>query len=311
MANFSRDPLDVLQENQQKGYVGLYLEQGVPFLDRDFNLLQDLITATVRSLIQRYIGDGVAAAQPGFQVTAIPANNDFQIGAGTALVAGLEVSLSAPLNYRDQTGVPNLRTPSASQPNPREDIVYLEVWLEEVDGAADADLLNSNDVGMQTSVRQRPTWQVLVAENGLPPAPAPGRVHLHLARLTRPRSQAQIDDAVITDLRQPLDNLGGLAARLDLIERLLIRPSFTTVLENQVQPDTSVTGGPVTLTGVNFGLQPVQVLFGTHEAVVNSATDTQIVAVVPGTLPDSTAVRVTVRTAGGETISDDEFTRLP
>lgn len=311
MANFSRNPLDVLQENQQKGYVGLYVEQGVPVLDRDLNLLQDLITATVRGVMQRYLGDGVAAAQPGFQITAIPANNDFQIGAGTALVAGLEVSAGAPLNYRDQTGVPNLRTPNASQPDPREDIVYLDAWLEEVDGTADADLLNSDDVGMQTSVRQRPAWQVLVAENGSPPAPAPGHVHLDLARLTRPRGQAQIDDAVITDLRQPLDNLAGLAARLDLIERLLIRPSFTTVVENQIQPDFSVTGGSVTLNGVNFGLQPVQVLFGTEEGVVTSATDTQIQVTVPGTLSLNVPVRVTVRTAGGETISDDEFTRIP
>jgi hypothetical protein len=302
MANFSRDPLAVLQENQQKGYVGLYVEQGVPVLDRDLNLLQDLITATVRSLIDRYIGSGVAAAQPGFAIMAIPANNNFQIGAGTALVQGLEVSLDAPINYGDQAGVPNLRTPSTTQPDPREDIVYLEVWLDQVEGTSDADLLNSADVGMQTSVRQRPAWQVLVAENGAPPAPAAGHAQLQLARLTRPRGQAQIDTAVITDLRQTLDNLGGLAARLDLIERLVIQPSFGSPA---FLPPGGSPGTAVRIFGNNLNLGTVEVRFGSVVATPTSVTATEIQTPVPTMAAGPVAITVT--TDGGSATTTSTF----
>ena len=51
MSDYSTSPQDVLLANQQKGYVGLHIEQGVPLLDRDLNLLHDLISATMRSLI--------------------------------------------------------------------------------------------------------------------------------------------------------------------------------------------------------------------------------------------------------------------
>ena len=57
MADFSQSPLDLLLTNQQKGYVGIHIEQGVPILDRDLNLLHDLVAATVRAVITRYIGN--------------------------------------------------------------------------------------------------------------------------------------------------------------------------------------------------------------------------------------------------------------
>src|SRR5690242_13914393 len=98
MSDFSKSPLDLLLENQQKGYVGIHIEQGVPILDRDLNLLHDLITATVRSVVSRYIGSGIASGMDGFQIQAIPADNDFLIGANTGgsgicLVGGLEVTI--------------------------------------------------------------------------------------------------------------------------------------------------------------------------------------------------------------------------
>src|ERR1039458_6358120 len=59
MSDYSTSPQEVLLANQQKGYVGLHIEQGVPLLDRDLNLLHDLISATIRSLIANYVGNGV------------------------------------------------------------------------------------------------------------------------------------------------------------------------------------------------------------------------------------------------------------
>src|SRR5215470_4019716 len=99
MSDYSRSPLELLMANQQKGYIGLHIEQGVPLLDRDLNLLHDLISATVRSVITRYIGNGIPAGADGFAIQALPApqnSQDFRIaaaagGAGSCLVGGIEV----------------------------------------------------------------------------------------------------------------------------------------------------------------------------------------------------------------------------
>ena len=61
MPDFSRPPEDELASNVTAGYVGLHFEQGVPILDRDLNLLQDLIVASVRSIMRGFVGNGVSA----------------------------------------------------------------------------------------------------------------------------------------------------------------------------------------------------------------------------------------------------------
>src|SRR4051794_25637708 len=130
MPDFSMSPLDVLVASQKRGYVGLHIEQGVPLLDRDLNLLQDLIGATMRSVITRYIGNGVPAGADGFSIQAlsgIKAIQDFLIAAGgspgTFLAGGIEVSIPADMTYKDQPGLPPLTTPGAG-PDLRTDIVY-------------------------------------------------------------------------------------------------------------------------------------------------------------------------------------------
>ena len=89
--------------------------------------------------------------------------------------AGFEVTIAATTTYANQPSrpdgpqVPKLTTPAADQPDPRIDTVYLDVFLTEVDGTTDPALANSEDVGMQTSVRLKPEWSVLVAEVGFEP----------------------------------------------------------------------------------------------------------------------------------------------
>src|ERR1035441_1658807 len=86
MSDYSTSPQEVLLANQQKGYVGLHIEQGVPLLDRDLNLLHDLISATIRSLIANYVGNGVAAGTDGFAIQPLvsPANTqNFLIAVST------------------------------------------------------------------------------------------------------------------------------------------------------------------------------------------------------------------------------------
>ncbi|HEU4389339.1 MAG TPA: hypothetical protein VFV34_16160, partial [Blastocatellia bacterium] len=110
MGNFSKSPDTVLKANQDKGYVGIHVEQGVPVLDRDLNLLQDLLAATLRTVVSKYIGDGALAN--GFLIQAIPSNNDFLIKAGSALVNGIDVVNPVDVRYLQQPGVPPLITPS-------------------------------------------------------------------------------------------------------------------------------------------------------------------------------------------------------
>ena len=51
MSDFSRLPQAELKHAQDERYVGIYFKQGVPILDRDLNLLQDLVATTVRSIV--------------------------------------------------------------------------------------------------------------------------------------------------------------------------------------------------------------------------------------------------------------------
>ncbi|HEX2084695.1 MAG TPA: IPT/TIG domain-containing protein [Solirubrobacteraceae bacterium] len=308
MSDFSRLPQDELARAMEKGYVGIYFEQGVPILDRDLNLMQDLVATTVRSIVGRYIGDGVPAGAEGFEVVAIPAANDFRIAAGEAppgrcLVGGVEVTIAEDLTYGSQ-GLPPLTTPPG--PQGRSDVVYLDVSVETVDGSVDDDLLNAADVGVQTSVRLRPVWRVRVAEDAeaAPPA-APGHAHFALARLDRPAGVARIEAATITDLRQTRLNLDDVERRMAEVERLRVIPRLNAP-PNEFEPRNGGFGGQgVTIFGRNLDLEPVRVRFGEFPARVTRVGPTEIVAEVPsaahGRLP------ITVSTAGGEVTTQNEF----
>ena len=54
--------------------------------------------------------------------------------------------------------------------------------LTEVDGRDDPELANEDDVGVQTSVRLKPTWVVRVIEDGPMPQPPPGHAFAPLAQ---------------------------------------------------------------------------------------------------------------------------------
>jgi hypothetical protein len=333
VADFSQSPLDLLLANQQKGYVGIHIEQGVPILDRDLNLLHDLVAATVRSVITRYIGDGAAFGADGFAVKELPSgqnSQDFRIaatdsGPGTCLVGGIEVTIPAPITYTSQ-GLPPLTTPSGAQPDPRTDTVYLDVSLTEVDGTVDTDLTNSLDVGVQTSVRIKPAFVVRVVEGtpvaasaaiaraAIPAAPA-GHVFYPLAQLTRPHGQDTIVAAMITDLRQRRLTVANIEQRLSLVERTLLMPAFAVSPTPQFVPKSGVINQAVALNGTNFNVGAPTVRFGdTVARIIGTPSTAQIVARVPGGLtPAGTPVQVklTVSNAGGPIVSDDIFTVQP
>ncbi|MBH0775545.1 IPT/TIG domain-containing protein [Nocardia bovistercoris] len=331
MSDFSRQPATVLRESLVKGYSGIHIEQGVPILDRDLNLMHDLLAAGVRSLFARYIGDGVpTGGEDAFAIRAMPtpANNVMITGPGQCLVGGIEVTIDAATDYSSQPGgSPSaLTVPVAPQSDPRRDIVYLDIFLVEVDGTPDLD--NGRDVGMQTSVRIKPAWIVRVAEDvdihPVPP-PADGHVHYPLAQLLRRRDEATITEGLlfedrldqrITDLRRRRLTVASLESRLSRLENALFAPSFTQDVNiGQVKPKFGRVGQEVILRGRNFDKGAIEVLFADVAAQLKPPlTDDTIVALVPGGVTRegvSRNVRITVRNEIGSAISDKVYLVQP
>ncbi len=315
--NYSRDPLELLLSNVARGYVGLRVEQGVPVLDRDLNLLGELITAAVRRVFSRYIGDGVASDDNAFAIEAIPADNDFVIraptsGEGHFLVGGLEVSIDADVNYTDQPEFEGL-APELSPPNAaageRIDTIYLDAWLEEIDTDTDptVDLGNLGDVGMRTSVRLLPSWVVRVREGELEPPQDgdpdydDGHVYTALATLTRPVDDAEIANVQIADQRQTQLNLADVEQRLSLVEEVTIEPSFDP--DDPFNVGSQFVGEPLTLQGSHFALEPVTVTIGGMDATLTGPpTESAVEVIVPALLgegDDPIEVSVTLTTRAG------------
>jgi IPT/TIG domain len=274
MSDFSQLPQTVLEKNQEKGFVGMHIMQGVPILDRDLNLLQDLITATMRGLVSRYIGNGVPLKSDAFAIQQVNAvANDFQITAGPpgiCLVNGIEVNIAATVNYSAQGAfgpMPVLTTPQGSA---RKDTVYLDVFLESVD---DDDMLgNDEDVAVQTSVRLRPAWVVRVAQGGgIPDAPS-GHTNFLLAEINRPAGEPQIKTAMISDLRTR-------CLTLDTVLQLLVRPEITGF-----SPGSGAATASITIKGRRLDLMGTPTIrFG--DIPVSPAD-------VSGLLPESVTVKV-------------------
>lgn len=319
MSDFSRSPRQVLAESIAAGYVGLHVEQGVPVLDRDLNLLQDLLAARVSSLFAAFVGDGVPAGSDAFRIGPVsPPANDFVIGGpGSLLVAGLQVPITTSrVLYSGQPPalqLPGLVVPPAGGADPRLDTVYLDAWLDEVDGTPDLD--NSADVGMQTSVRLRIAWAVRVTEGSPVPAAAPGHVVYVLGEIRRPPGEPTIDISMLTDRRQARLTVSALEQRLALVEQILLRPKFVAPPGGaEFEPQTGAIGEPITLHGDNFDVGDVEVLFGQiPAAVIGVAVAGGLEVAVPGGLtPDgiSTPVAITVRNQGGPAASTDRFTPL-
>lgn len=316
MGNFSKQPDDVLQANLSKGYAAIHIEQGVPLLDRDLNLMHDLAIGALRSFIAKYIGDGVLARSSGFAIQAIPADNDFLIQAGSVLVNGIEVTNPAGIRYKALPGAPPpLTTPLVPPPSPieraiavRADSVYLDVSLSEADGSSDPDLRNPGDIGLQTSVRQKVNWTVRVAEGVQMPSPAAGHTFLPLARLTRPAGLAEIRTDAIADSRRQIMSLADTSDRLrSLGKPFLASPGFS--------PGIAAVGASVnvTISGRNFDVGPLKVSFVSATAfpatIVSQATDNQVIVAVP-VLPVG-GYRIRVENDLGSDISDEVFTLLP
>jgi hypothetical protein len=189
-SNQGRDTHDPL-----KHYTGVRMQQGVPLLDRDWNESEDIRRYYERMLRLHYLGEGVPD-ETSFRVQAPPSSvpNDFVIAPGRISVNGYDAQNDAPLLYSQQSGLPPLTTPAAAERL----YVYLQPAIERIDGAADPALLNAQDLGMETTLRDQLAWTIRVSRHpDLPPAGC-----YLLAEIQRPAGQPAILPAMITDRRR-------------------------------------------------------------------------------------------------------------
>ena len=342
MSDYSKAPGDALDEARKQGYTGIHVEQGVPILDRDLNLMHDLLASGMQSMLSRYIGDGIPDT-PGeaFAIRSLPeaggqSENNFQIvGPGACLVGGAEATITASTDYVNQPHAAGLdvsdhpsfpqplTTPPAGGADSRHDVVYLDVFTIEVDGTPDLD--NSHDVGMQTSVRIKTVWTVRVAENAEnPPDPKKGHSHYPLARLLRRPGEARITElpaadgqpaTQILDLRRRRLTVATLESRLSLLERVLFAPSLDPG-PGQIRPRQGRANQPITLSGTNLHKPNTTVTFGGVQAQFADApqSDTEITVKVPGGITlDGTPKNVTITVGNeiGTAVSDRSFLVLP
>jgi hypothetical protein len=312
MGDFSRAPSELLREAREKGYVGLHIEQGVPLLDRDLNLLQDLVTAGIRSLFGDFVGDGVAHGHDGFAITAVDAPQDFRIGAGdggrpgSILVQGLQVFLPGPVTYTGQpVKGPALTTPDPAGPG-RVDVVHVEAWLDELDGTPELD--NRDDVGMQTSTRLVVSWRVRVTEGTAELAVAEGHVSCPIAELRRTAGADTVTAGMIVDRRLRRLTVADVVRRLSLVEEVLLRPAFTAP---EFTPRRGGAGSGVEITGTNLDVDNVQVFFGDVPArITDNPTPTKLLVQVPnGLTPDGQPRRVhlALENRGGRAESTEPY----
>ncbi len=148
--------------NPKKHNIGVRLQQGVPILDRDWNEMEDIRRYFERMLKKWYIGNGVPKGNDGFKITAPPdkRENDFLIKTGRCMVNGYDVENERDEYYSSQisSNAELLTTPTTN----RKFLVYLEVWTDDVNSIDDPSLKNSQDINMETCIRDRLFWKVRV-----------------------------------------------------------------------------------------------------------------------------------------------------
>ncbi len=195
MGNFSRSTFD-----PKKHYVSVRLQQGVPLVDADWNEMEDIRQHEFETFLKSIVGAGVPAHDTGFQIQAVDSDNDFLIKAGMCIVNGQIVVNEQDLHYSEQQ-LEFLSPPSHS--NIRTDLVYLDVWEEEITSANDPTLINPA-IGIETCVRIERKWAVRVSVGSeiLPDPPPDGHAQYALAILTRRKDKPRIGKADISDQRR-------------------------------------------------------------------------------------------------------------
>lgn len=206
MGNFSNDPQARLADSVNKRYVGVRMQQAVPVLDADWNLLEDLRRSEFESMGTWFIGNGVPAGNDGFDIFPVSQANDFGIRNGLCIVSGKLTVNSADTSYVTQPNfAASLSPPVTALATPVADksfIAYLDVWEHEVDSQQDPTLID-NRIGVETAVRLMRDWVVRVARipEDIPLVPPSGHLFLQLAQINRKAANPNITVDMLQDLR--------------------------------------------------------------------------------------------------------------
>ncbi|MFX0194743.1 MAG: hypothetical protein ACFFCW_01375 [Candidatus Hodarchaeota archaeon] len=201
MGDYSRNPKDRLTDSIAKHYVGVRMQQGVPILDADWNLLEDIRRYEFEQSTAFAIGDGVPTGNDGFRIYAGNDDNDFRIHTGLIILNGKLIENHPDTSFLSQPNKDLLGSPSPLDP-PADKLytVFLDFWEQEVDSTED-DKLVDDRIGVPTTVRVKRDWVVRVVEGeSLPPVPA-GHFFRKLAEISRQGSNAKITQEMIKDLR--------------------------------------------------------------------------------------------------------------
>lgn len=233
-SRFSNDPA--------KDYVMVLKEQGKVLLDDEINTGQELIIERFRKIIRTLIPSGSPDA--GYKVVGTGATNDFTIKAGNILLDGWLLELPTDIVYSGQPIAPTmLTTPNVD----RTDKVYLDIWLDEVDGVADPNIVDPT-FNARTSCRLAVKWSVRVAEGGAVPASGLDvqqlyHWYLHLATISRAASDATITAGMVADARPAFYSLGENEAP----PKTVSANYMTTRWDFAVYVDTSAGDRTITL----------------------------------------------------------------
>jgi hypothetical protein len=210
MGNFSNDPQARLIESTGKQYVGVRMQQAVPILDADWNLLEDLRRREFETMGRWFIGDGVPAGSDAFRILPGANPNDFGIRQGLFIAVGKLTEAVANTTYATQPnfGSPDVTPPVTALTTPvanKSFIAYLDVWEREVDSQKDPALVDAH-IGVETAIRLKRDWVVRVARvpedvPGLSTPPV-GHVFVQLAKIDRTAGNANITVDMIHDLRE-------------------------------------------------------------------------------------------------------------
>src|SRR6266567_757508 len=222
--NFSNGGVDTFDPARR--FVGVRLQQGVPLLDRDWNEAEDIRRHFERSLQRHHIGQGVSNVD-GFRIAPAPAAtaNDFLIQPGRAIVDGWQIQNERPMLYSQQLGVPPMPLADAQ---PQTYVVYLDPNLTRIGALDDPSLKNSQDINLETCLRDRLDWSVRIART---PEQPPGDAY-NLATIQRPANAPAITADMIKDQRRVRLNLADTVDRTGVLENTV--QSLTTALNNSL-----------------------------------------------------------------------------
>ena len=216
MGNFSRDPDARADFAVAKQYVAVRLQQGVPVLDADWNLLDDLRRRDSETLGGQFIGDGVPTGSDGFRIFQVgapqgdppPGKQDFGISQGLVIVNGKLLQIDKDFRYTDQ---PNFNNPAVDPPvtplelsESEKFIVYLDTWQREVDSQGEETLVDPH-IGIETAILLKREWAVrlvlLTKFSDIVAATPSGHFFYALAQLNWIGGSQHITDDMLAELR--------------------------------------------------------------------------------------------------------------